>query len=87
MQTTTMTLKMTPEPLGLERLLGTMRRRSVLPDGIHVQREADGFLVFIELGRHLEATLRSLLPRVPEVLEIVETHTETFWQQFGMTGV
>jgi len=87
MKTVTLNLKMDDEPLGLERLFGTMRRRCVPLQCAQVQRQDGALLVSLVMETHLEPTARSLLHRVPEVQEVLELLPQGFWSQFGMTGV
>ena len=87
MKTTTLNLKMNDEALGLERLFGAMRRRCVHLQSARVERHGDALLVSLVMEEHLEATARALLPRVPEVREVLELQPQGFWNQFGMTGV
>lgn len=87
MKTTILNLKMDDESLGLERLFGVMRRRCVPLQCVQVQRQDGALLVSLVMEAHLEATARALLPRVPEVQEVLELQPLSFWSQFGMTGV
>lgn len=78
---------MTNEALGLERLLGNLRRRCVPLRSVSVQYADDGFAVALEIDSHLEQTVRALFPRVHEIRNVVEEPVESFWAQFGMTGI
>jgi hypothetical protein len=78
---------MTPEALGLERLLGTMRRRCVTLQSVSVQCSDKEYRVSLEMDPRLEQTARALFLRVPEIRDVVEENAESFWAQFGMTGV
>ena len=87
MKTMTLNLRMSPEALGLERLLGTMRRRCVTLHSVSVKRTDDEYHVSLEMDPHMEPTVRALFSRVPEIRDVIEENADSFWAQFGMTGV